>query len=181
MPRQGSSDNRLLILGLLRTGEMHGYQIAETIDTRFGDTVRVKKPTLYDALKRLRSEGRVVSREEQEGNRPLRTVYSITPEGEREFMDLLRASIGAYREPDLPGDIALMFIGALAPREARLLLLARGESLLTTIEDMLATTPQDPARRVTSSRRALHMRAESDWLEEMLATLSDDAAEEPGG
>lgn len=152
---------------------MHGYQIAETIEARFGRRIVIKTATLYDTLRRLHAEGRVTSRDEQEGNRPRRAVFALTREGEQEFMYLLRESLGTYREPILHGDVGLAFIESLPSRDVRALLTARGESLLAAIEDMLATDVQDEALRVVSSRRAHHLLAESSWLEEVLAGLPD--------
>ena len=87
-------NHRLLVLGMLRMQDMHGYQIAEVIESHFDDSVHIKKPTLYDTLKKLAEEGLVDSREEQEGNRPPRTVYSMTEAGNAEFMELLRREHG---------------------------------------------------------------------------------------
>ena len=85
-------NHRLLVLGLLRMQDMHGYQIAEVIDSHFGDSVHVKKPTMYDTLKKLEAESLVDSREEQEGSRPPRTVYSMTLAAARCWNAFMRSS-----------------------------------------------------------------------------------------
>jgi DNA-binding PadR family transcriptional regulator len=171
MTAKGSPDHRLLILGLLRMQEMHGYQIAETIETHFGDETHIKKPTLYDTLKRLHADGLVSSREEQEGNRPPRTVYAMTGEGEREFRELLRESVGTYREPDLYGDVALLFLEALPATEVRSLLLARRDSLSSVLTGLSTSHPHHGTLGVTTSRRDHHLNAERAWLDEVLAGL----------
>lgn len=172
MGRTGSAEHRLLVLGLLRMQDIHGYQLAEMIESHFGGSGRIKKPTLYDILKRLDSEGCVDTRDEQEGNRPPRIVYSLTPQGETEFLDLLRDRIGAYREPDLRDESALMFLGVLPADEVRSLLESRRESLAALLDRQ---PPEDDPHHGTldaiASRREHHLRAEAAWLDETLAGL----------
>jgi len=175
MGRTSPAQHRLLVLGLLRMQEMHGYQLADVIESHFGDGDVIKKPTLYDTLKRLEASGSVTSRDDQEGNRPPRTVYSLTTQGEEEFLDLLREHIGSYRAPDLRDEVALLFLGVLPPDEARSQLTIRKESLM----DALAREPQEDqhhgALDAVVSRRMHHLRAEAAWLDELLADLAAEA------
>ncbi|MGZ4463620.1 MAG: PadR family transcriptional regulator, partial [Gaiellaceae bacterium] len=71
-----SNPTRLLILGLLATGPMHGHQIRHSAE--LGDIERwggVKVGSLYGMLHRLELEGLIEeARSEQEGRRPARTV-----------------------------------------------------------------------------------------------------------
>jgi DNA-binding PadR family transcriptional regulator len=175
---KASLDHDLLVLGLLRMQDMHGYQIAETIETHFGEETQIKKPTLYDTLKRLHSQGLVSSRDEQAGNRPPRTVYSLTPSGEEKFGELLRESVGTYHEPDLYGDVALLFLEALPAAEVRSLLGARRESLSSLIEGLPTTDPHHGTLGVTTSRRAYHLEAERAWLDEVLGGAEETASGE---
>jgi DNA-binding PadR family transcriptional regulator len=174
--RTSPAEYRLLVLGLLRMQEMHGYQLAEVIESHFGDGDVIKKPTLYDTLKRLEAGGSVASRDDREGNRPPRTVYSLTAQGEQEFMDLLREHVGAYRGPDSRDEVALMFLGVLPVEETQRLLEMRKASLAET----LAREPEeDPhhhgALDPVVKRRLRHLRAEAEWLDEVLAGLTTEA------
>jgi DNA-binding PadR family transcriptional regulator len=45
---------KLLLLGLLKSAEMHGYQLHETIEDHLGNSAQLKKPTLYKLLNTLR-------------------------------------------------------------------------------------------------------------------------------
>jgi hypothetical protein len=102
-------------------------------------------------------------------------VYSLTTQGEEEFLDLLREHIGSYRAPDLRDEVALLFLGVLPPDEARSLLTIRKESLM----DALAREPQEDqhhgALDAVVSRRMHHLRAEAAWLDELLADLAAEA------
>src|SRR5882757_2315478 len=78
---------RLLILGLLAGGQLHGHQIRRTAElTGIEQWGGVKVGALYGMLHRLAAEGLIEPvRTEQEGNRPQRTVYAITAEGRAEL------------------------------------------------------------------------------------------------
>ena len=65
-------ERELLLLGLLRSQEMHGYELNEFIDSHLGATVHLKKPTAYRLLNGIVDEGWISYTEEQEGNRPPR-------------------------------------------------------------------------------------------------------------
>ncbi len=176
MGRTSPAEYRLLVLGILRMQEMHGYQLAEVIESHFSEGDVIKKPTLYDTLKKLEADGSVASRDDREGNRPPRTVYSLTAHGEQEFEDLLRKHIGTYRGPDPRDEVALMFLGVLPMEETRRPLEIRKASLA----DTLAREPEeDPHHRgaldPVVKRRLRHLRAEAEWLEEVLAGLTADA------
>jgi DNA-binding PadR family transcriptional regulator len=151
--------------------DMHGYQIAEVIESHFGDSVHVKKPTMYDTLKKLEAEGLVDSREEQEGNRPLRTVYSMTEEGDAEFLRLLRESVTEYTPPHAFGDVGLLFLDVLPASEAAQLLSERRDTLTVDSGSQPDTDPHDGAMALAADRLAHHVRAEVEWLDDTLARL----------
>ena len=113
------SSIRLFILGTLSaTGPLHVHQIrqqAQLDRTELWTDVQVG--SLYGALKRLAQEGLVREvRTERVGNRPERTVYEITPDGQRALStvrdhalrDLARASdpfdLALTQSRDLPAD-----------------------------------------------------------------------------
>ena len=96
-------ERKLLLLGLLRSQEMHGYQINELIDAHLGTSIQLKKPTVYKLLATMVDDGWIRYYEEQEGNYPTRRVYQITPEGEEAFQRLLRQSLADYQTHFLPG------------------------------------------------------------------------------
>jgi DNA-binding PadR family transcriptional regulator len=158
---------------MLGMQDMHGYQISELIDSHFGDTVHIKKPTMYDTLKRLAADGLVESHEEQEGNRPLRTVYSMTAAGEREFAELVRASIAEYPQPHVYGDAGLMFVDALEPPEAIELLSERRAAVEQLLSASSEDDPHAGAMDLAAGRLEYHLRAEADWLDDAIRQLQE--------
>lgn len=51
----------LLILSILRAGDLHGYAIARSIETRSGSVFEIGQGSLYPALYRLERAGKIAS------------------------------------------------------------------------------------------------------------------------
>ena len=111
-------EKKLLILGVLRSQEMHGYQLSEHLDHNVGMAITLKKSNAYKLLNKMEEDGWVTYHEEREGNGPPRRVYAITPEGKAAFQHMLRKSLAAYPSPEFPAVIALNHLDALPPDEA---------------------------------------------------------------
>ena len=73
----------LILKTLARSGEMHGYEIANSIQRLSKDVLQVEEGSLYPALQRLLKEGQVKAEWEiSPSNRRVRT-YRITPAGKK--------------------------------------------------------------------------------------------------
>jgi len=164
-------ERELLLLGLLRGREMHGYQIYEFIDDSLGVNVHLTKSTTYRLLNTMADEGWVTSREEQEGNRPSRRIYSITPQGEDAFQGLLRQSLAGYRPIDLVGDVALLFLDTLPNAEALALLRERRAAVANLLQAALAREEDSGGSAWLLQRRRYHLRTELGWMDELIVRL----------
>jgi DNA-binding PadR family transcriptional regulator len=82
---------RLLVLGILQQGPLHGYEIRKVIEQNGMDAWSGVLPgSIYHALHQMEREGLVVLEgTEQTGNR-MRAVYAISDKGRAEFGALLR-------------------------------------------------------------------------------------------
>lgn len=78
----------------------------------------LKKPTVYALLDRLVAGGHISVQTEQEGNRPVRKVYTLTPTGRALFDELLRENLATPELGTGAGDVGLMFLHYLPPGEA---------------------------------------------------------------
>jgi len=86
----------LILQTLFRGGRLHGFEIAETIQERSENVLRVEEGSLYPALQRLLLQGWIVGEwSKTEENRRAR-YYKITSAGrkqlERELSRYLRVS-----------------------------------------------------------------------------------------
>ena len=78
-------DRKLLLLGLLRQQEMHGYQLYEFIERELSFCTDLKKPTAYYLLNKMAERGWIVEEQSQEGKRPPRKVFRLTAQGEAAY------------------------------------------------------------------------------------------------
>jgi PadR family transcriptional regulator, regulatory protein PadR len=80
----------LLVLGVLREGELYGYEIAARIRERSGDLFAPSEGSLYPALHRLERDGALAASWRASDRGPRRRYYRITPAGSRLFADAAR-------------------------------------------------------------------------------------------
>lgn len=164
-------DSKLLLLGLLRRQEMHGYQLVEYIDQVMSTCTDLKKPGAYYLLNRMAQDGWIEERQEQEGNRPPRRVFKLTPQGEQAFLRLERASLANFQPPMAEGDIGLAFYDALPAGEARALLAQRRSALAKAL-DAARAAPAHPGSIGWLVARQVHLlQADLEWLEATMAGL----------
>jgi DNA-binding PadR family transcriptional regulator len=114
------SSIRLFILGTLAaTGPLHGHQIRQQAQSDRTETwTDVKVGSVYGALKRLSAEGLVREvRTERVGNRPERTVYEITREGQRALAAVHYTALHELDHHFDPFDLALAQSRSLADED----------------------------------------------------------------
>ncbi len=162
-------DHKLLLLGLLRRQGMHGYQLFEFIDRDMAVCTDLKKPTAYYLLNKMAEDGWIAETLEQEGNRPPRRVYRLTPRGETEFQRLLHANLASNPPVYFPGDIGLAFLDSLDPLQAHTLLRQRRQTLAGELEGAKDVPAHAGSLHLVIEHRARHLRAELEWLDEVLA------------
>lgn len=79
----------LLILRLLQTEEMYGYQIVQAIRSRTGAVIAVGEGVVYPVLHALERDGAIQSRRKTIDGRS-RIYYAVTPAGSYRLADLSR-------------------------------------------------------------------------------------------
>jgi len=170
---------RLLILGLLRQGPLHGYEIKRIIATEMADWTSVAVGSIYFALDKLSAQALIEVREtSRDGGRPEKTVYAITASGRNEFLSLLRQTWAEVERGSFPLDTGVAFMDSLPKAELRGYLKRR----IGILEGILAglalhrsetlEKPELPTQaRFIFSHHELHLRAELEWTQEVLGSL----------
>jgi DNA-binding PadR family transcriptional regulator len=173
---EGLAVLELAILGLLKEQPMHGYELRKQLSQKLGFFWTVSFGSLYPTLAKLERRGVVEKTSPSREASRRRQVYSITPRGETEFLELLAHSGGSSWEED-KFPLRLAFFRYLRP-ETRIRLLERRKLYL---EDKLdfgraSLRRSDRTGRVDSYTLSL-MRHGLDtterdiaWLDELIAT-----------
>jgi PadR family transcriptional regulator PadR len=76
-----SGNTAMLVLKLLESKDMYGYQIIEELALRSEDAFRLKTGTLYPVLHGLENAGMVDSYDEAAGPARIRKYYKLTSKG----------------------------------------------------------------------------------------------------
>jgi DNA-binding PadR family transcriptional regulator len=173
---------RLMALGVLaRSGPSHGHHIRRVADvTNVGEWGGVSVGALYRELRAMEREGLVeATRTEKVGNRPERTVYAITAEGQLELTTLREQAIRPLGSGPDPLGVALLFAAdGMDPEELRRTLRARREMLAIGVREITADREQllakgflDVLAAAVMRRAILAVQAEIAWHDELDATL----------
>jgi len=124
------------LLGFLRPGPLHGYEILRRLDdpAGLGLVWTLKQSHLYGLLARLEDEGYVASRREPQESRPTRKVFELTRSGEATYWDWVQSPVARGRELRLDFLAKLYF----AQREGAAVVARLIEGQKAALEDWLA-------------------------------------------
>ena len=163
---------RLVVLGLLRSQPLYGYELKQRIDGTMGAWTNIAFGSIYYALGKLTEEGLIEEvGTEREGKRPSRTVYGITDAGRDEFERLLRETWAKVEPQSFTFDIALSFVDALPAEETkhylrdRVMQLEYAARVLDRREED-ACQEEGSRRPLTSAlfdHQRVHLEAELNW------------------
>ena len=161
----------LFLLGLIRSAEIHGYQIMELISSHFGLIVDITKPTAYRLLSKMADDGWIDYRHEQMGSRPSRKVYSITPEGEQIFQKILKQQLAEFDPVQYSDAVSLAFLNVIPKTELRPLL----EQRIKSTQRALAKLDESEAHlgdyQMLFAHQRHHFEAEIASIQDIIASL----------
>jgi DNA-binding PadR family transcriptional regulator len=161
------TDKMLLLLGILKGHDLHGYGLSELLKAP-GLPLQIGKANAYQLLEKLEQKGWTKRIEERHGRRPPRGTYSITPEGERAFEAMLRARLAESVPAEHPDAVALNFLPLLPAGEVLPLLEKRLE-LLRGRRDAIDAGQRASHHGVELVARMTEL--EVQWLEELILAL----------
>lgn len=118
----------LAILGLLKEGPMHGYELRKQLSQKLGLFWKVSFGSLYPTLRRLERRGAVVAADADPQTSRRKREYAITETGEQEFLDMLQEGTASAAEQE-KFSLRLAFFRYLRP-EIRIRLLERRKAYL---------------------------------------------------
>lgn len=172
----------LYILGLLqRYGPQHGYNIKKIISEQLSDFTQIKLPTIYYHLEKMAADGSLSSNNEKDGNRPEKTIYSITERGVEVFQNMLKELIVFDYRPSFPTDGIFYFSEYLEISEITEHLdayIKKLNKIIASIQnhknETLLFIPDEMKTMVIIifSHHERHYQAELDWALETLTMLN---------
>ncbi len=123
----------LVILGFIAEKEASGYDIITTIKRRELDRwAKISTSTVYNRLPRLEKSGHLTGRIEKDGNRPERTLYTITEKGRTHLRKEVVKHLVDFN--DDPRQLGYAFLFATKPLEVARQLEKHAQELSEQIE-----------------------------------------------
>jgi DNA-binding PadR family transcriptional regulator len=165
----------LLLLGLLRSRPMYGYELHQIIRAHGELYSDLKKANLYYLLERLATDGYLTVHTEEgtRGARGERLVYAITDKGQARFDELLRETLVSYEPVHTGVSTAVVFLSQLPLSEGIALLKQRREAVLKQRQATALSDPQKtpPLARMAEDHLLSLIDAELAWIDRLLAYL----------
>lgn len=160
-------DKNLLLLGILHSHDMHGYQLNQLLKSP-ASVINVGKANAYQILAKLEEKGFVTHVEKREGKRPPKLVYTISDIGKEEFKRLLIERLAEFQPIEYPDGVSLNLIELLKPQEALSLLLKRQERLAIHCETLNSFSDEIRASHPGIDFLALQTELESNFLNNLV-------------
>lgn len=121
----------LIIIGLLRKKEMSPYDLTQYIDIRgMKSIVKISEPSVYKKVILLQKKGYLDVRFEKQSELPEKKIYSVTPEGEKYFHQLMESFSESIFRVHFEFNAFFAFLGELEKN--------KGLSLIEKFENGLA-------------------------------------------
>lgn len=161
------------ILGALRGGAKHGYQIIQFFEARLGSTWYVSTSQLYALLKRIEGRGWLRSSVEVQETRPSKRVFSLTSKGKKAFEQWLFSPTEHVRDLRVEFLAKVFFIKEFRMAGGRELL-ERQTSVLESLKDSLAERrkrAKKEFRKLVFDARIATIASWIDWMKTRAATF----------
>ena len=182
MKKRISNPLALAVLVLLYERPMHPYQMAATLrERRKEDSIKLRYGSLYTVIELLVTAGLIEqNRTTREGNRPERTVYEITANGETEMRNWMREILSTPMKEYPQFEAGLSLLPALPPEEVIDVLETRMELLKKDIEQIEAGLREAKAAdlpalfSIESEFRLAGLETERDFVSSLMARIRKD-------
>jgi DNA-binding PadR family transcriptional regulator len=136
MTKRVSNPLALAVLAFLMERPMHPYELGKLLKQRnTQESIKYKHASLYMVVGQLSRDGYIAAQETvREGQRPERTVYRLTDEGEAELRARMRELVAEPVKEYPRFEAALSLIAVLPPEEVTSLLEQRRLALTEQAE-----------------------------------------------
>ncbi len=165
---------KILILGLIKEGPKHGYEIKKIIKEEFGIFSSLSSVSIYYPLKIMEQEGLIVKKSGRGRKHLEKYVYEITPKGERTLEKMLLDNLLSHQRPFLAVDISLYFLPFLDKEEVLARLRLRGrflESVKRWLEDKISEDSYRSHLKLLLQHHLNLAQAEEKFVRDMLSWI----------
>jgi DNA-binding PadR family transcriptional regulator len=165
------------LLGYLRPGPLHGYQIHQRLQEQDGPGLvwRIKQARLYAHLGKLEEAGFLQSSMQPQETRPTRRVYRLTKEGREVYDQWMVTTVSTPRQIRQEFMVKLYFAQRESPQTVITLLdnqLSACQNWLEMYQQQLKAAPEGSFRWRVHQYRIGQIQATLAWLQWLKADSS---------
>ncbi|WP_201363149.1 PadR family transcriptional regulator [Dictyobacter formicarum] len=173
---QISEPAEYVILGLLNTRSMHGYEMFQLIEGgTLGQIIHLEMSQMYAFLKKLERLHYIEAEIESQGARPPRKIFQLTTMGHDIFLQWVNQPVEKPRDIRILFLIKLYFVQRLQPAQLTTLIqqqIKACQNFLQHLKSKQQTTTLQPADaafldQVVLSSRIYQTQALLEWLNEL--------------
>lgn len=166
----------MTLLGILKEGPTHAYNIARIIEERgIQDRTAIGFSTIYTVLDKLQADGYLESSVEQQPKLPARRIYQLTTRGEQALLTEVQRALSTPVAAGNPFETALSFGKYLQYeqlREALTIYEAElGRLIQLKVKELTDCTTSDHFQRALYTRPLALWQAERKWIRELLSLI----------
>ncbi|MGF3057523.1 PadR family transcriptional regulator [Microbacterium sp. YY-01] len=180
MPDATLTPLSVMVLALLREGDMHPYEMMRLLRLRRDDRiVRITNGTFYHTVARLQRQGLIAEvGVDRDGNRPERTTYTLTATGPETLNEWVRQRL-CRTDRRAEFRVALAEAHNLERHEVRALIVQRQNALEGELTSIRESLQEARSRNVAEQfiveqvRHRMLLEAELHWSTHFLHQLDD--------
>ncbi len=166
----------LALLGYLRRGPLHGYQIHQRLKEPdgLGRVWVMKQAHLYAIMEKLVAAGYITASIQPQETRPARRVFQLTPDGQAAFNAWITSPVGRPRDMRQEFQAKLYFAQFESQETCAQLIDAQRQACLKWLNSHTFSTTQagDAAfPRLIDQYRVGQIQAMLDWLDQCMEAL----------
>ena len=157
----------LIVLGILKKEPMGAYDIQKLVEYRnISKWVKISTPSIYKKAIQLEEKGFIKGEIVKEGKMPEKAVYSLTDEGEKEFVKLMMETASKPIHFFLDFNAVIVNLDKLPPESQ--------QSCIASIEENLREKENDPEIPKTGMAVLQQQIVLADAIEKWIISLKKD-------
>ena len=168
----------LIVLGILKKEPMGAYDIQKLVEYRnISKWVKISTPSIYKKAIQLEEKGFIKGEIVKEGKMPEKAVYSLTDEGEKEFVKLMMETASKPIHFFLDFNAVIVNLDKLPPESQQSCIASIEENieiLKTYLEENLREKENDPEIPKTGMAVLQHQIVLADAIEKWIISLKKD-------
>ena len=152
------------LLGFLRDGPMHGYDLHKQVITQLGPVWHLGLSQMYAILKEYEMRGWLESIMLPQAGRPARKNLRLTPAGERAFQEWMNQTAHGLREFRVDFLARLYFARAAGRPALRAFLVNQTRATRRELEALRRSQPASEFAAAVTGFRIAQLQTICDWL-----------------